>query len=65
MEWISGLPIVDGQYLCAIVGYDQPRIITFYKEANGGYSDTNGLFYGSDEILYYMNLGDISMPEGW
>ena len=65
MRWISGLPNVDGKYLCAVVGYDKPQFITFYTEAKGGYSDTNGLLYGCDEILYYLDLTDIPMPENW
>lgn len=65
MKWISGLPNIDGKYLCAVVGYSEPQFMTIYIEAKGGYSDTNGLFYGRDEILYYLDLTDIPMPEGW
>lgn len=66
MKWLSGQPVDKGYYLCAIVGNSNPRelywdgsVWSYLVEYDGWYEVDN------DEVLYYMSLDDIPMPEGW
>lgn len=66
MKWNSGQPVDKGYYLCAVVGNSEPSEL-YWNGSEWSYS----VEYESDEIVdssdvvYYMNLSDIPMPEGW
>jgi hypothetical protein len=51
-----------GYYLCAIVGINKPSEL-YWDGASWSYQDWETL--DSNEVAYYMYLGDIPMPEGW
>ena len=63
MKWNSGQPIDIGYYLCAIVGRDKPQEL--YWNGNSWAYWRFQPWEDSEEIIYYMNLSDIPMPEGW
>ena len=66
MKWQIGQPIDKGFYLCAIVGNSKPSQL--FWDGSGWFCSDE---YESDEsidnndVVYYMNLSDIPMPEGW
>ena len=66
MKWNSGQPVDMGYYLCAIVGNSKPREL--YWDGSGWSCsveyESNEIIDNND-IVYYIELGDIPMPEDW
>lgn len=68
MKWNSGQPIRDGRYLCAVKNCSYP-VLLYWNCLMGGsgfWSDKDGIATKDTnyDVIYYMNLGDIPMPEG-
>ena len=64
MAWHSGQPIDMGCYLCAIVGNSKPPGM-YWDGSVWSYPNVDWETLDSNEVTYYMYLGDIPMPEGW
>ena len=68
MKWNATDPVEDEQYLCAIKNSSRPIILYWRNDikewgiwANNEYWQS----FGNNIVLYYMDLNDIPMPEGW
>ena len=64
MNWHYGQPIDMGYYLCAIVGNKEPSEL-YWDGSSWGYQHDDWETLDSNEVTYYMYLGDIPMPENW
>ena len=64
MQWRGGQPIDMGYYLCAIVGNNKPTEM-YWDGSVWSYPNVDWETLDSNEVAYYMYLGDIPMPEGW
>jgi hypothetical protein len=64
MKWLSGQPIDMGYYLCAIIGSNKPSEL-YWDGASWSYQNNDWETLDSNEVAYYMYLGDIPMPENW
>jgi hypothetical protein len=68
MKWNYGNPITDGPYLCAVKGCSYPLLLYWQNSLTTSYwsDNTNTWTYPQKyDVIYYMNLNDIPMPEGW
>ena len=74
MKWHNTDPINDGEYLCAVKNSNTPIILRWRndREEWGVFVDDESEVsyeywqsFGNNAVLYYMNLDDIPMPEGW
>jgi hypothetical protein len=68
MKWNLGDPIQCGAYLCAVKNHSDPILLYWQKSLTSSYwsDNTNPWTYPQEyEVIYYMNLNDIPMPEGW
>ena len=68
VKWREGEPIKNGQYLCAVIDCGKPVILSWYDDKKQWGEWTHGEYweyFGNARVLYYMNLDDIPMPEGW
>lgn len=66
MKWQSGQPVESGHYLCAIVDHSQPSEL-FWDGSSWSYAIEyeSREIVDNNDVLYYMNLSDIPMPEDW
>jgi hypothetical protein len=53
-----------GYYLCAIVGNNKPSEL-YWDGSSWSYQNSDWETLDSNEVTYYMYLGDIPMPENW
>jgi hypothetical protein len=68
MKWNYGNPITDGPYLCAVKGCSYPLLLYWQTSLTTSYrsDNTNTWTYPQKyDVIYYMNLNDIPMPESW
>lgn len=68
MKWNTGNPVDTGPYLCAVKGYSNPVLLYWQKSLTTCYwsDNTNPWTYPKNyDVVYYMNLNDIPMPENW
>jgi len=71
MKWIYADPSKSGPYLCAIMGQNKPVLMYWHTTKKGGGYWTEGEsvwdFHNDKDsnVLYYMDINDIPMPEGW
>ena len=66
MTWRSGKPIDMGYYLCAIVGNNKPTELYWDGSSWSYLVEYDGWeIVDNNDVPYYMNLDDITMPEGW
>ena len=66
MKWQSGQPIDKDYYLCAVVGNNKPTEL-YWDGSSWSYAVEyeSSEIVDNNDVLYYMNLDDIPMPEGW
>ena len=70
MKWIYDDPSKSGPYLCAVMGQDKPVLMYWNATKKGGYwteGESVWDFHNHKDpnVLYYMDMNDIPMPEGW
>jgi len=68
MKWNYGNPITDGPYLCAVKGCSYPLLLYWQQSLTSSYWSDNSnpwAYPKKYDVMYYMNLNDIPMPEGW
>lgn len=68
MNWHYNNPVSNGDYLCCVVGYSAPIMITWYNGEWGHWDMSRGNgWHPIDEgmVICYAGLYEIPMPEGW
>jgi hypothetical protein len=68
MKWNYGNPVTDGPYLCAVKGCSYPLLLYWQQSLTSSYWSDNSnpwTYPQKYDVIYYMNLNDIPMPESW
>jgi len=68
MNWHYGDPIINGKYLCCIIGNRYPVVIYWYNGEWGNWhmgSRKEWFPLDDEQVLCYIGFDEIPMPENW
>ena len=72
MNWRYDNPVVNGEYVCCLLGHPTPMILLWDKD-NGGwrmpikltYKVVDRILLDDERVVCYTSLSEIPMPDNW